>query len=412
MNRLRTRLLVAMSIVAAVSLLAVPVAVTIAERTALASLPTGLRARVETVAPAPFAARWRAAERRPPLRPAAVGTDDVAGLRAEADRLVAFVIDSRAARRDAILVAVGVALLVGVLLAQWLSRGIAGPITAVSAAASELASGRFGVRVDLPRPEQLPDETRALSEDFNAMSAAIERYEGERKAMLADVAHELRTPLAAMQLRLEALADGLVPFGHAEVVLLRTHVDLMGRLIDDLRLLSLADTGRLTLSLADVELGAWLRQVTGAARVGLERRGVGLVVAAPSAPVRLSADPQRLTQVLHNLLDNAARYAPDGTDVDVTADVAGDEVHVRVRDRGPGVPADELATIFERVVQGRRRDRLAAGGTGLGLAIVRTLVGLHGGRVGVRNLGAGDGGGAEFTVTLPLGGRADAPASA
>jgi two-component system, OmpR family, sensor histidine kinase ChvG len=86
-------------------------------------------------------------------------------------------------------------------------------------------------------------------------------------------------------------------------------------------------------------------------------------------------------------------------------------VHVRVRDHGPGVPADELATIFERVVQGRRRDRRAAGGTGLGLAIVRTLVGLHGGRVGVRNLDAGDGGGAEFTVTLPLGGRADATAS-
>jgi two-component system, OmpR family, sensor histidine kinase BaeS len=206
------------------------------------------------------------------------------------------------------------------------------------------------------------------------MSAAIERYEGERKAMLADVAHELRTPLAAMQLRLEALADGLVPFDHAEVVLLRTHVDLMGRLIDDLRTLSLADTGRLTLSLAEVELGGWLRQVTAGARVGLERRGVGLAVAAPAAPVRLRADPQRLTQVLHNLLDNASRYAPDGSDVDVTAEVDGGEVHVRVRDRGPGVPADELATIFERVVQGRRRDGRGPAGSGLGLAIVRTLV--------------------------------------
>jgi two-component system, OmpR family, sensor histidine kinase BaeS len=400
-NRLRTRLLVGMLIVVAVSLLAVPVAVTIAERATLATLPMGLRARVETVTPAPFIARWRPVERRVPLRPAAV-TDDVAGLRAEADRLFDFVIDSRAARRDAIGVAVGLALLVGVVLAQWLSRGIAGPIAAVSAAASELAAGRFGVRVRLPRPYGLPDETRALSENFNAMSAAIERYEGERKAMLADVAHELRTPLAALRLRLEALADGLVPFERAEVEGLQTHVDLMGRLIDDLRLLSLADAGRLTLAMAEVDLGVWLRRVTDAARTGLERRGVRLAVEAPPSGATLRADPQRLAQVLHALLDNAARYAPEGSVVDVVAEVDGDLLQVRVRDRGPGVPEDELATIFERFVQGRRRDQRGAGGTGLGLAIVRTLAGLHGGGVAARNLPAAGGGGAEFVVTLPL----------
>jgi two-component system, OmpR family, sensor histidine kinase BaeS len=410
-NRLRTRLLVGMLIVVAVSLLAVPVAVTIAERAALATLPMGLRARVETVAPAPFIARWRPVERRVPLRPAAAVTDDVAGLRAEAERLFDFVIDSRAARRDAIGVAVGLALLVGVVLAQWLSRGIAGPIAAVSAAASELAAGRFGVRVRLPRPDGLPDETRALSENFNAMSAAIERYEGERKAMLADVAHELRTPLAAMRLRLEALADGLVPFERAEVEGLQTHVDLMGRLIDDLRLLSLADAGRLTLAMAEVDLGAWLRRVTDAARPGLERRGVRLAVEAPPSGATLRADPQRLAQVLHNLLDNAARYAPEGSVVDVVAEVDGDLLQVRVRDRGPGVPEDDLATIFERFVQGQRRDQRGAGGTGLGLAIVRTLVGLHGGRVAARNLSTDEGGGAEFTVTLPLRGT-EAPARA
>jgi two-component system, OmpR family, sensor histidine kinase BaeS len=401
MNGLRARLLVAMLIVAAVSLLAVPVAVTVAERIAFAGLPAALRTRVETARPAPFVARWRPVLERRLQGRAPSGEEDAVGLRAQVDRLFAYVSDSRAVRRDATLVAVAVALLVGVALALWLSRGIARPLAAVSAAASELASGRFGARVDLPRPDRLPDETLALSESFNAMSASIERYEGERKAMLADVAHELRTPLAAMQLRLEALADGLVPFERTEVELLRTHVDLMGRLIDDLRLLSLADTGRLALAPAQVEIGAWLRRAAEAARVGFERRGVRLEVGAPAAPVWLHADPQRLTQVLQNLLDNAARYAPDGTAVDVRAEVEGDEVHVRVRDRGPGVPEDELASIFERFVQGRRRDERAGGGTGLGLAIARTLVRLHGGRVGARNLSAADGGGAEFTVTLP-----------
>jgi two-component system, OmpR family, sensor histidine kinase BaeS len=408
-NRLRTRLLVAMLVVAAVSLLAVPVAVTYAERTALAALPAGLRARVETVAPAPFATRWRPDERRPPLRPTAVVAEDPVGLRADADRLFAFVSDSRAARREAIFLAVGVALLVGVALALWLSRGIARPLAAVSVATTELAAGRFGVRVNLPRPDRLPAETRALSEGFNAMSAAIERYEGERKAMLADVAHELRTPLAAMRLRLEALADGLVPFERGEVELLQTHVDLMGRLIDDLRLLSLADAGRLALATSDVDLGGWLQRVTDAARPSLERRGVGLTVERPATAVTLRADPQRLAQVLHNLLDNAARYAPVGSSVEVAAVTGADEVQLRVRDRGPGVPMDELATIFERFVQGQRRDERGAGGTGLGLAIVRTLAGLHGGRVAARNLPASEGGGAEFAVTLPLRGP-DAPA--
>jgi signal transduction histidine kinase len=102
--------------------------------------------------------------------------------------------------------------------------------------------------------------------------------------------------------------------------------------------------------------------------------------------VTLRADPQRLAQVLHNLLDNAARYAPDGSVVDVVAVVDGDHAQLRVRDRGPGVPEDEMATIFERFVQGQRRDQRGAGGTGLGLAIVRTLVGLHGGSVAARNL--------------------------
>lgn len=401
MNRLAARLLIAMLAVALIALLAVPIAVAVAERAALAALPPVFRARVETVNPAPFGARWRL-DRRVDVARALTGSQgDTATLRSDVERLLAFVSDSRAARREAIGIGVALSLAVGVTLAVVLSRSIARPIAAVSAATSELAAGRFGVRVALPRYADQPDETRALSDGFNAMAEALERYEGERKAMAADVAHELRTPLAAMQLRLEALADGLVPFGPAEVELLRSHTDLMGRLIDDLRLLSLADAGRLTLEPTEVDVGPWLTRTVAAVRPGLDAKGVRFAVTPLDPPATLLADPQRLAQVLQNLLANAAGFSPEGGVVEVWAEADAAEVRIGVRDRGPGVPADELDTIFERFVQGRRRDERGAAGTGLGLAIVRTLVGMQGGRVTVRNLPASEGGGAEFMVALP-----------
>jgi two-component system, OmpR family, sensor histidine kinase BaeS len=405
-NRLSTRLLLAMVVVALVSLLAVPVATTLADRAVLATLPEVYRTRVQADTPRPGTLRWWLANRRPPIRPATLpsgASDDPARLQVEVERLVTFLGDSRAARRDATALGALVALLVGVALAAWLSRSIARPIAAVSAASSELAAGRFGTRVELPRRATQPEETRALTDGFNAMSEAIERYEGERKAMVADVAHELRTPLAAMRLRLEALEDGLVPLSQDEVRRLRGHTDLLARLVDDLRLLSLADAGRLTLEPVVVDLGAWLAVATEAARDGLGPMGVGLGVSGPTAPVAVRIDPQRMTQVLHNLIDNAARYAPEGSDVEVAVATAADEVRLSVRDRGPGVPEGELDTIFDRFVRGVRRDERGASGSGLGLAIVRTLVELHGGRVEVRNLAATEGGGAAFTVVLPRG---------
>ena len=404
MNRLSTRLLLAMLVVAFVSLLAVPVATTLADRVALDTLPESYRVRLQATVPEPWMLRSWLLGRRPALRPGVVPPgvgDDPARLRVEVERLVTFVGDSRAARREATLMAVVAALLVSAGLAAWLSRSIARPIAAVSAASSELAAGRFGARVDLPNRAAQPLETRALTDGFNAMSAAIERYEGERKAMLADVAHELRTPLAAMRLRLEALADGLVPLSPAEVALLRSHTDLLARLVDDLRLLTLADAGHLTLTEVEVDLGDWLRDAADAARGVLGRRGVGLTATGPTPPARSRLDPQRMTQVLHNLLDNAARYAPEGSTVEVAAETDARETRITVRDRGPGVPEDELGTIFDRFVQGRRRDERGQMGSGLGLAIVRTLVALHGGRVEVRNLPEASGGGAAFGVVLP-----------
>lgn len=403
MNRLATRIALAMVVVALVSLSAIPTALTLADRATLATLPETYRVRVQATAPRPWTLGYWITVRRQAARPPPMAgmPSDAARLSAEVDRLVAFVSDSRTARVEATAIAVVVALLTSVALAFWLARGIARPIAAVTAASSALAGGRFGARVSLPRAASQPRETRELTDNFNIMSEALEHYEAERKAMVADVAHELRTPLAAMRLRLEALEDGLVAFDAAEARGLRGQVDLLSRLVDDLRLLSLADAGRLTLAPAEVDLNDWARRAVDDARAAWGLRGLHLAYAGPDGPVPLRADAQRLAQVLHNLLDNASRYAPDGSTVDVVVAADGDEARLEVRDRGPGVPEDELGTIFERFVRGRRRDVRGAGGSGLGLAIVRTLADLHGGRVSVRNLPPADGGGAVFTVHLP-----------
>ncbi len=407
MNRLSTRLLWAMSIVAVVALTAVPIAQLVAERSTLARLPADFRAQVveRTAPPTLFRSplvrrttdgvrdRWRDVLDGP----AADAGVNGASVRVENARLFALLADFRATQRSAVLIGVAVALLVGAALSWWLSRSIARPIEAVSRASARVALGELSARV-APPGEADPQETRALARDFNAMAASLERYEGERRAMIADIAHELRTPLAALSLRLEALEDGLVPFDAAEAALLRGYGDLLARLVDDLRLLSLADAGQLSLALVPLDLSDWTRRSVEAHADVTRGRGVDLEARVPLGPVVVDADPQRLRQVLANLIDNAAKVTPAGGRVEVILEVDGADALLHVRDQGPGVTEDERETIFDRFVQGRRRDTRGPSGSGLGLAIVRTLVTLHGGRVSVHD----HQGGADFVVRLPL----------
>lgn len=386
--------------VALVSLSVVPIAQIVAERATLAQLPTAFRERVlEETRPRPF---FGGAQRPRDLledRLAVPGAPpDSPALRQEVARLFVLLGDFRTAQRRAVFGGVAVALVVCLALAWWLSRTIARPLEAVSDGAFQLARGALGTRVELSGRRFQPVETRELADDFNAMAASLEGLEGERRAMIADIAHELRTPLAALSMRLDAIQDGIVAFDRAEVTLLRRHADLLARLIDDLRLLSLADAGRLRLDMQHLDLGSWLPRVATAHDHAVSRAGATLDITVPRQPVPVRADPQRLQQIIQNLIDNAAKVTPEGGTVMLSLEVEGGHALLRLRDEGPGIPQDELDTIFERFVQGRRRDAGGAAGSGLGLAIVRTLVRLHSGTVTARNHDLG----AELTVRLPL----------
>ncbi len=393
MNRLATRLLVAMLAVALLALAVIPLSQMVATRRTFDALEADFRERV--------------LEHRPPRRPPEKLSEDAQDgekneppfLREENERLFELFTTYRNAQQRAVILGSLVALLLAVGLALWLTRSIAKPIEAVSKAVSSLAEGDLTTRVRADK--RYSSEALHLAEDFNAMAVSLQTYEAERKAMIADIAHELRTPLATMQLRIEALSDGLISFNEDEAKLLQGQVGLLSRLIDDLRVLSLADAGRLSLNLTEVELNQLAESVMQQTKPRADAASIDLEFTPSPEPVFVQADAHRLAQVLNNLLDNALRVTPEHGKITVRLETSEKLVKLSVRDTGPGIPEDELSTIFERFVQGKYRDTRKKG-SGLGLAIVKTLVTLHGGTVTARNADRVTSGGAVLEVTLPL----------
>ena len=281
-----------------------------------------------------------------------------------------------------------------VLLALLVSRSIARPIAAVSKAAGGVAAGDFSARVTLSEKQWRSSlETNRLAVTFNDMSGALETYERERKAMVADIAHELRTPLTALQMRLEALQDGLMPLSEAQVGHLLMQTGVLSQLVEDLRTLSLADAGQLTLKRQPTHLGELVEEVAESFQARAQQRGVILTHAG--AEITATIDQTRVIQILGNLVDNALRVTPAGGVVQLSVQTCETGACLEVSDTGPGISEADLPHIFERFIQGKD----TKGSSGLGLAIVEALVKLHGGSVQVVNRMDG---GALFQVRVPL----------
>jgi two-component system, OmpR family, sensor histidine kinase BaeS len=300
--------------------------------------------------------------------------------------------DFRRARRRSIFISAFVTLVLGTLLAVVLARRISRPLAAVSKAANEMKQGKLSARVDVSTLQNADEETLALSQSFNAMAETLEKNELERKNMIADIAHELRTPLAIMQARLAAMQDDVVPLNATELEKVYRQTELLSRLVADLRTLSLAEAGRLSFNLQKVDVKTFLENVISSFETAAKAKDVQIVLENQEV-VFVHADSDRLTQVFGNLLDNALRYTPANKSISIKLTVKEQSVNIDIHDAGPGLSEEALARVFDRFYKGDERS-----GSGLGLAIVKSLVELQGGSVAVRN---GLEGGAVFSVTLP-----------
>ncbi len=289
--------------------------------------------------------------------------------------------------------AAGIALLLALVVGTALSLRLAGPLDRLTEVANRYAAGERRARADERGRDEVADVARA----FNHVADSLQREEDEQQRLLADIAHEFRTPLTVLKGELEALEDGLVEPAPPTYRRLGEEVTLLERLVQDLRLLTQAESGDLTLHLRSVELARLVEDVVASFLPHAAQRGVR--VGATVEPARVRADPDRIRQVLVNLLDNAVRYAPPDSDVDVTLRHEAGRALLGVRDRGPGIPQDEREQVFRRFYRVDRARSRATGGSGLGLAIVRSLVELHGGTVDAADHPDG---GAVLTVTLPL----------
>lgn len=231
----------------------------------------------------------------------------------------------------------------------------------------------------------------AVATSFNRMAEGIEEEDERRRRLLADLSHELRSPLTVIRGEIEAVLDGLHdPHQLGNVI---DEVELMERLLDDLRLLALTEAGRLQLDRQPCDITNLIRDVVSSFSASLDRHEIEVRVDTDGSAGEVWADPHRLHQVLSNLMSNAMRQMPDGGLLEILATRSGPDLEITVSDSGPGIPEERLQHIFDRFVKGG--DSV---GTGLGLSIARDLVEAHGGRIEARNR---PNAGAIFTVRLP-----------
>lgn len=289
-----------------------------------------------------------------------------------------------------------ISLLLAMLIAWRVSRTLLDPVKRVAAATHRLAAGEYDCRVSVASQ----DEVGQLARDFNRLAQALERNERMRRDFMADVSHELRTPLSILRGELEALEDGVRPLSHMALWSLQSEVGLLGKLIDDLYELSLADVGALTYRKIKTDVGALLSQSVELFRERSTARGLTLTLQLPTRPYVLEVDTSRMQQLFGNLLENSMRYTAAGGSVNVSLRVDTQALIIEIIDSVPGVSAEQLPRLFERFYRGDVSRNRANGGAGLGLAICRNIVEAHGGSICANHAPQG---GLWLTLRLPCG---------
>jgi two-component system, OmpR family, sensor histidine kinase BaeS len=280
---------------------------------------------------------------------------------------------------------VPVAVVVALAVTQLLARGMTSPLREMTLAAQRMAQGDYSQRVHTSSRDEVGELARA----FNRTAATLEMVDRHRRDLVANVSHELRTPIAALQAVLENLVDGVSNPGPGELRTALAQTERLGRLVGDLLDLSRVQEGVTPLQLREVRLGDIFDDAVAQARTD----GVRYAVDVRPENLAVAADPDRLHQLLANLLDNAARHSPTGGEVRLSAVRLGDDVQLTVADEGPGIAAADRSAVFERFTTSAGHNS----GTGLGLTISRWVAELHGGTIAVADSTRG----CRIQVTLP-----------
>ncbi|MEJ5224617.1 MAG: ATP-binding protein [Anaerolineales bacterium] len=284
---------------------------------------------------------------------------------------------------------------VGVSL--FFSRRVVAPLQAMMAASQRIAEGHYDERVHVPGN----DELSQLAGHFNQMTERLEQTESMRRQLIGDVSHELRTPLTVIKGMMEGLVDGVLPGTPETYEQIHKEADRLSRLVEDLQELSRVEAGAFQLRLASMQIRDLILSIDKRMRPQFDARGITFQCEiSPNLPA-VTADEDRLLQVLINLLGNALQYTPSGGRVDLTAWQQGEQVAIRVADTGVGIAPEHLPHILTRFYRADpSRSRQSGGGSGIGLTVAKHLVEAQGGKITAES--AGPGKGSQFTVFLPI----------
>jgi two-component system, OmpR family, sensor histidine kinase BaeS len=285
----------------------------------------------------------------------------------------------------------GITLLIGILL----MRRIVNPLAEVIAGAESVSAGNFKTRIKMSKSQ---DDLASLIDHFNHMTETLEKNDNERRGMLADIAHELRTPLSVLRGRLEGIMDGVYAPNEVNIAQALEETYLLERLVEDLRLLTLAETRKLHFELKETDLVELLNKSRTLFEPQAISKSATIEFETEEKQAVVLVDSQRFEQVIGNLIGNALRYSQNGGKITLKLQKLDASTVVKVSDTGPGVPESELPFIFDRFWRGEKSRARVSGGAGLGLAISKQLIEAQGGEISATNRPEG---GLEVTVTLP-----------
>lgn len=291
---------------------------------------------------------------------------------------------------------VGVAIPVIIFLGFLFSRPLSSQFSLIAKGARQVARGDFKTR--LPTIDHGPDELQSLVRDFNTMTTQLERYELEVSESSAMIAHELRTPLNAAMGRVQGMIDEVFPSDLAQLKMVSRQLNQLNTLVNDLHLLSLASAGQLVLNKTSFSLEKLVTERLDWFATQLQQAGIEVALDIPSA-LKLSADRDRIGQVVNILVDNVLRYSAQGGELHITARTIGGQVELAFADRGPGFGEDNLEQVFDRFWRAERSRARYSGGSGLGLSIARAICLEHAAVISAQNR---PGGGSVIRLMIPV----------